>query len=587
MPMEVHMPTGDVVVVIGGAAGDGVASTGQIYATTCARNGLNVTTYQSYQSVIRGGHIWFRIRASNEKRYSQGDDFNLLIALDQSTLDIHVPQIVPPGGVIFDPSRHGLKEEALPPGVSPLPVPSQEISMDVSGKPIMQNTVALGALMYFLRLDLKVLWSALEKMFGKKGEKVIDLNKTASERGYEHAQEKHESFDFGLKPTGEPKPIMSGNDSIGLGAFAAGVKLLAQYPMTPASSIMHWMAAHSSKYGVVVKQTEDELAAMNMVIGASFAGVRAMTATSGGGYSLMVEATGLAGMTETPAVIVEVQRAGPSTGLPTKTEQGDLNMIFGASQGDFPRIILAPRNPEECFEVGWRAFNLADVYQCPVFILSDLYLGEMWRTVQPPDFEVPIIRGFMANGGEEYSRYKMTDTGISPRAIPGQPGLMFIAGSDEHGESGELISDILAGIPEYVNVRAQMMEKRMSKLETAIKDMRPPELYGPEKAEITVVSWGSTQAAVRDALDILKEEEITANSLEFCDLWPLRAKETRKLLEGASETLIAEVNYTGQFDRLLRAETGFQVKHRLRKYDGEPIYPMEVVRKVREVLHGS
>jgi 2-oxoglutarate ferredoxin oxidoreductase subunit alpha len=581
------MREGDVAIRIGGAAGDGVASTGETYAIACSRSGLHVTTYQSYQSVIRGGHIWFQIRASNEKMYSQGDDFHILLALNQDTIDIHLPEISSPGGVIYDPSRHRLDEEALPPGVKALPIPTQEISMEVTGKPLMQNTVALGAIMHFLRLDVEVLGSALAKLFKRKGEKIIELNKDTARRGYEHAKERYEPFDFGLKPAGEPRPIMSGNQSICLGAVAAGVKLLAQYPMTPASSIMHWMAVHGPRYGVVVKQTEDELAAMNLIIGANFSGVRAMTATSGGGYSLMVEATGLAGMTETPAVIVEVQRAGPSTGLPTKTEQGDLDMIFGASQGDYPRIILAPRNPEECFEMAWRAFNLADVYQCPVFIISDLYLGEMWRTVTPPNFEVPIVRGLMANGGSEFRRYKVTDTGISPRAFPGQPGLMFIAGSDEHNEKGDLISDVMAGIPEHVNERARQMDKRMRKLKTALKEMRPPELYGPENADITIISWGSTQAAVRDALVILEDEGITANSLEFFDLWPLRAAETREMLERTSETLVVEGNYTGQFTRLLRAETGFEVKNRFYKYDGEPFYPRDVVRRVKEVLHGS
>ncbi len=582
------MPVGDVSIRIGGAAGDGVASTGETYAIAGARSGLNVTTYQSYQSVIRGGHIWFQIRVANEKRYSQGDGFHLLVALNQSTLDIHLPQVTPPGGVLFDPSRHKMKEEALPPGISSLPVPTQDISMEVSGKPIMQNTVALGALMHLLKFDMEVLESSLEKLFAKKEQKIIDLNKTAAMRGHDYSAEHYEAFDFGLKPTGKRRPIMSGNQSICLGALAGGVKLLAQYPMTPASSIMHWMAVHASKYGVLLKQTEDELAAMNLVVGANFAGVRAMTATSGGGYSLMVEATGLAGMTETPAVIVEVQRAGPSTGLPTKTEQGDLNMIFGASQGDFPRIILAPRNPEECFEVAWRAFNLAETYQCPVFIISDLYLSEMWRTVEPPSFEVPIMRGLMANGGEEeYRRYRITDTGISPRAVPGQPGLMFTAGSDEHNEKGDLVSDVLAGIPEHVNERAMQVAKRMRKLESAVKDMKPPELYGPDTADMTIISWGSSQAAVRDSLDLLKEEGIAANSMEFCDLWPLRAKESRKMLKAASETLIVEGNYTGQFTRLLRAETGVQVENHLYKWDGEPFYPKQVAEKVMEVLHGS
>ncbi|MFQ5907994.1 MAG: 2-oxoacid:acceptor oxidoreductase subunit alpha [Thermoplasmata archaeon] len=581
------MPEGDVAVRIGGAAGDGVTSTGEIYAITCARSGLHVTTYESYQSVIRGGHVWFQIRAANEKRYSQGDTFHLLAGLDQQTLDIHVPLLTPPGGVIFDADRHDLDASTLPEGVRSFPLPSQAISMDVSGKPLMQNVATLGAIVHHVGLDLKVLNSGLAKMFGRKGEEIVKLNETVAERGYEHAQEHHKAHAFGLRPNEEGRPLMSGNQSICLGALAGGVKLVAQYPMTPASSIMHWMAAHAKDYGVLLKQTEDELAAMNLIIGANYAGARAMTATSGGGYSLMVEATGLAGMTETPAVIVEVQRAGPSTGLPTKTEQGDLQMVFGASQGDFPRIILAPRNPEECFEAAWRAFNLAESYQCPVFIMSDLYLGEMWRTVEPPDFQVPIVRGLVVEEGEEdYHRYKITESGISPRALPGESGLMFVAGSDEHNEKGELLSDVLAGIPEHIDTRARMMDKRMRKLETALNEMKPPELWGPESADLTLVSWGSTQAAVRDALEILQGNGVTANSLEFSDLWPLRVEEARNALEAASETLIIEANHTGQFHRLLRSETGIRSDHEFLKYDGEPFYPREVARKAQEVLRG-
>ncbi|MFQ5918967.1 MAG: 2-oxoacid:acceptor oxidoreductase subunit alpha [Thermoplasmata archaeon] len=581
------MPEGDVAIRIGGAAGDGVTSTGEIYAITCARSGLHVTTYESYQSVIRGGHVWFQIRAANEKWHSQGDTFQLLVGLDQQTLDVHAPLLSAPGGVIFDEDRHDLDASVLPEGVNSLPVPAQAISMDVSGKPLMQNVATLGALVHYLGIDRKVLGGSLAKMFGRKGEEIVKLNETVAEKGRRHAQEQHDPFEFGLRPNGEGRPLMSGHQSLCLGALAGGVKLVAQYPMTPASGIMHWMAAHSKDYGVVVKQTEDELAAMNLIIGANFAGARAMTATSGGGYSLMVEATGLAGMTETPAVIVEAQRAGPSTGLPTKTEQGDLQMVFGASQGDFPRIILAPRNPEECFEAAWRAFNLAESYQCPVFIVTDLYLGEMWRTVELPDFQVPIVRGLVAEDGEEeYRRYEITKSGISPRALPGQSGLMFVAGSDEHDEKGELISDVLAGIPEHIDTRTRMMDKRMRKLETALTEMNPPELWGPAEADLTVVSWGSTQAAVRDAVEILKTEGTRVNSLEFFDLWPLRVEEATEALESASETLIVEGNYTGQFHRLLRAETGIRVAHELHKYDGEPFYPREIVRKTQEVLNG-
>ncbi len=579
------MTKGEVAVRVGGAAGDGVASTGETLALTLARTGLHVTTYQSYQSVIRGGHIWFQIRGANNKIQSQGDTFDVLLTLDQQTLDIHTSTVAQGGAIVYDPGRFKLKPEALPPGVTAVPVPTQEFSMKASGKPLMSNTASLGAVMFLLGVPLEALGAAIEKQFGKKDPKVIEQNIQVAQIGYDHARANHRVLDLGLQANGQPRMVMSGNQAICLGALAAGCKFVAQYPMTPASSIMHWMAKHAAKYGVVLKQAEDEIAALNMVIGASFAGARAMTATSGGGYSLMVEATGLAGMTETPAVIIECMRAGPSTGLPTKTEQGDLNMVLGASQGDFPRIVLAPRNPEEAFEATWRAFNFAEVYQCPVFVLSDLYLSEMWRTAEPPNLEVPIVRGMMANGGQgQYNRYRITETGVSPRALPGQEGLAFTAGSDEHNEHGELISDVLAGIPEHVRMRAQMMEKRMRKLQYAAQEMRPPELWGPREAAITIISWGSSQAAVREAVEPLGREGIRANSLEYCDLWPFPTEASKRILGSAKKIMTVEGNYTGQFTRLLRAETGIEVKDKLLKYDGEPFYPSEIAAKAREVV---
>jgi len=353
--------------------------------------------------------------------------------------------------------------------------------------------------------------------------------------------------------------------------------------MTPASGILHWMAAHASKYGVVVKQAEDELAAINMAIGASHAGVRSMVATSGGGYSLMVEATGLAGMTETPVVIVEAQRAGPSTGLPTKTEQGDLNMMLGASQGDFPRAIIAPRNVEECFYQTARAFNLADRYQGPVFVAEDLYLAEGLETVDTLDLNVPIDRGLLADGEGEFKRYKFTGSGVSPRAFPGQEGRIFVAASDEHDEKGVLVSDVLAGVPEHIETRRLMVEKRMRKMKGMLSEMRPPELHGPGDAEVTLVCWSSTQGPVREAVKLLEKEGVRASSLEFVDIYPMRG-DVGEMLRSCRRLVAVENNYTGQLARLVRAETGVKIPHKILKYDGEPFYPQQIVARVREAL---
>src|SRR5438094_5015832 len=393
---------------------------------------------------------------------------------------------------------------------------------------------------------------------------------------------------LGLAYPNQAKYLMPGNEAVCLGALAAGVKFLAQYPMTPASSILHWMAAHGPKYGVVVKQVEDELAAMNMAVGAGFAGVRSMTATSGGGFSLMVEAIGQAGMTETPLVAVLVQRSGPSTGLPTKTEQGDLNLALGAGQGDWPRAILAPRHPEECFSLTAQAFNLAEIYQTPVIVISDLYLGEGFRTVEKPDFNVPIVRGMMAADGgtaKDFRRYQITESGVSPRALPGTKGFQFIGATDEHMESGELISDVLSGLPEFVEERRKMHEKRMRKLDGLRKDTPRPEIWGPKNADLTVILWGSTWGAAHEAiLQVQEKEGLKANSLEFPTIFPFHVEETLQLLRGVKQSLAVEGNYTGQFSRLLRAETGYKPDHFYGRYDGEPFASRDIADKIVEVV---
>lgn len=579
----------EFVLRIGGSAGDGGSSTAESFAKICTRSGLYVFTYTSYQSVIRGGHVWVQVRASEEPLLSQGERPHVLICLNQPTADIHAPMVREGGAIIFDSDTVKVGRDQLSEGIRILGFPLARIARDHGNNPLMKNTVALGAAVRLLDLDLKVVEGAFRTIWGDKKEEVVQGNVRAAKAGYDHAGENGGSLNLGLRYSNKARILITGNEAIALGALAAGCKFLAQYPMTPASSIMHWMADHAPEHGVVVKQVEDELAAVNMAIGAGFTGVRAMTATSGGGFSLMVEGLGQGGMVEAPVVVVLAQRAGPSTGLPTKTEQGDLNLVLGAGQGDWPRAVIAPRNTQECFRHTAEAFNLADVYQTPIIVMSDLYLSEGYRTVDGFDFNVPIIRGLLAaDGGDaqgHYLRYRITESGVSPRAIPGQKGFQFDAGTDEHDEKGELISDVLAGIPEYVEIRRRMMEKRMRKLQGLLRDTKGPELWGPKKADLTLISWGSSQGPVREAiLDVQESDGITANSLEYAYLFPFHTEETIEALGGAKKTLAVEGNYTGQFARLLTAETGRKPDAVLGKYDGEPFYPSEIVAKIREVV---
>jgi len=587
--LRVSMEQKEIILRIGGSAGDGGTSAAESFAKICTRSGLYAFTYTSYQSVIRGGHVWVQVRASEEPVLSQGERPHVLICLNQPTADIHASHVRDGGAIIFDSDNIKIDTQRLAGAVRLLSFPLARVARDHGNNPLMKNTVALGAAICLSEMDMRVVESAFRAIWGDKKEEVVQANLNAAIAGYNYAEEHGGSLNLGLRYTYKPRLLITGNQAIALGALAAGCKFLAQYPMTPASSIMHWMAEHAPEHGVVVKQVEDELAAVNMAIGAGFTGVRAMTATSGGGFSLMVEGLGQGGMVEAPVVVVLAQRTGPSTGLPTKTEQGDLNLVLGAGQGDWPRAVLAPRNTQECFRLTAEAFNLADVYQTPVIVMSDLYLSEGYRTTDGFDFNVPIIRGFLAaDGGEkegEYLRYKITESGVSPRSIPGQKGLQFAAGSDEHDEHGVLISDVLAGIPEYVELRKRMMEKRMRKLQGLLRDTKGPELWGVRDADLTIISWGSSQGPIREAIQNLRDsDEIAVNSLEFSYLFPFHAQDTLEILRGAKKTLAVEGNYTGQFSRLLTAETGYKPDRFFGKYDGEPFYPSEVAAKVREVI---
>ena len=582
----------EVSVRAGGEAGDGIASVGEILSRSFARMGLHVFGFNAYQSVIRGGHVYFQARASDRRVYSQGDGIDVLYCLNHATFDIHHADLRPGGVAIYDPEKFSLTENDAPPGTRLLAVPTLELARKYATQAILQNAVGLGATAYLSGIPLNVLQSVIVDSFGHKKGDVVTWNQGASADGYEFAQKHASPLDRAVSPRGEGKLLMTGNQGIALGAAAAGVKFLAQYPMTPASSIMHWMAEHSRSLGIVVKQAEDELAAVNMAIGASFAGVRAMTATSGGGFSLMVEALGMAGMTEVPVVVVDSMRAGPSTGLPTKTEQGDLNLMLGAGQGEFPRAILAPSHPREAFYAMIDAFRLAEEWQTPVLVASDLHLSESFCTVDRgelplKDLTVEPIATATVTPGAEFHRYAYTESGVSPRSIPGQPGLQFIAGSDEHDERGHLISDIRAGIPVWVNERTKMMDKRMRKLEGLRRSAPPPSLEGAPAAEVTFVSWGSSVGAIRDAMAILDAQGIPTNLLYLRTVFPLDGAALTATLKAARRTLLVEANYSGQLGRLIRAETGVLLVDRLLKYNGEPFSPHEIVAKARELTgHG-
>ena len=577
------MKTDEVVIRVGGAAGDGVQSAGLIIAKAFSRSGLHANTYNYYQSIIRGGQSWYQIRASDRKVRSQGDNVNVMIALNKDSLERHTSPTINEGGaspigkdglVIYDQSISDFRKGDCQYCALPL----SEIAARHGKNALMKNTVAIGAAMASIGINFEVLASVIRDQFGNKGT-AAEENVKAAKEGYDHYLQNFKKLNVTLKTSSKKFYLISGGESLALGAVNAGMKMYVAYPMTPASSALHYLAEHEKDFKIFVKIPEDEISAVNMAIGANYAGVRAMTGSSGGGFSLMVEALGMSGMMEVPLVIYESQRAGPSTGLPTKTEQGDLNLVIGASQGDFPRIVLAPRNVEDAFYCTREAFNLAEKYQVPVIVMSDLYVAEHYETVEKFDLNFKIERGKIASpGSENYRRYEYTSDGISFRALPGTAELMHNEDSDEHNEYGDVVSDAVTD----PTLRVESMKKRMRKLDGYIREMPPTPTYRYDDAEIAIIQWGGTQGVVEEAVDALREKGIRVGLIEINRVYPLNP-DIGKLLHGKKQIIVVENNYSGQMNRLLRSE--FLVKTDLvTKFDGESFYPGALTEEIEAII---
>ncbi|MEM4389246.1 MAG: 2-oxoacid:acceptor oxidoreductase subunit alpha [Candidatus Micrarchaeia archaeon] len=581
----------DVVWKIGGEAGYGIASIGLTFAKACARGGLHVFTDSGYPSRIRGGHNTFLVRVSERPVHAHSDRCDILVALDAQTIEENARELKPGGVLIYDGEKDG--EAASKVGRADIElfnVPFIRIARELGVDVLMKNTITLGASMALLDYGVDIVAEMIRKTYGRKGAAIVDANIRSLNAGFDYAKKNYRGeFSKKLRRVkGAPRRmVLDGNAAISLAAVQAGCRFLAQYPMTPSSAILSNLAAIERKYNIVVKQTEDELAALNMAIGAGYAGVRALTATSGGGFSLMVEALGLAGSAEVPVVIVEGQRPGPSTGMPTWTEQGDLRFVIHASQGEFPRVVLAPGDVEECYYKTIEAFNLAEKYQVPVIILTDKFLAENYKTCEffRTGREIRIERGKLlsdaeaARLGNEVKRFEFTEDGVSPRPIPGQPGGVHMVAGDEHNEFGEIDESELN--------RTRMMDKRMRKMEGILRELEPPKVLGSRHAMVTLVGWGSTKGIALDAIELLAEEGITANYIHFCNLWPFKAAEAKELLSSAKNLVLVENNKTGQLGGLIREQTGIEFKHRLLKYSGRQFFPSEIFHFVREVFGGG
>lgn len=567
---------------IAGAAGQGVESSGAGFSEALCKGGLHIFGLPDYMSRIRGGLNSFQVRVHEQALHTHEDAVHILLPLNKEALEAYQDDVVKGGGIIYDSGLKVDRRAVSGRGRKAMPVPLIEIAKE-HGEQVMANTAALGAAAGVVEYSFERLADVIRKNFRRKGPEVVAANLRVGRTAYLYAQERYAAdFEWKLEqvPGAPPRMVMAGNQAFALGALAGGCRFVSAYPMTPATSIIEWMAKHEHEFGIVAKHAEDEIAAVCMAIGANFVGARAMTATSGGGFSLMVEALGLAGMCEVPLVVFEGQRGGPSTGLPTRTEQSDLLFVLNASQGEFPRLVLAPGSIEECFACGWRAFNLAEKYQTPVIVLSDELLASSLRTVEADaiDFDsVQIDRGRLLSTEDldalsgPYKRHLFTDDGISPRALPGHPSAVYATASDEHDEFGHIV--------EEMHNRAKMMQKRMQKLETARQEIEPPLRYGPEEAPVILVGWGSTYGVLHEVVDRLQGQ---ARQVHFRDLWPFPAAAAVEALQGG-KVVVVENNYTAQFKRLLQGETCIKVHHTILRYDGRAFSPEDILDGLKEV----
>ena len=577
-----------ISMLVGGPAGAGINRSGYLFSKACLRGGLYIFGSNDYQSLIRGGHNFYTVKVSDEPVYSPQKSVDLLIALDKKTILNHKDELVSGAAIIYDGDQITLTAEELGrDDIKLIIVPLRKIVKGLQGSSIMENTVAIGATIALLDYDPELMNDVLRDTFNPK---ITKLNISAAKRGYDYIKEHYNAADFGyhLKKTDSiinKRFLLTGNEAIGLGAITAGCKFYAAYPMTPATSILHFLAPLDREYNMIVIQTESEIAAINMVAGASFAGVRSMTATSGGGFCLMTEALGMIGMTETSPVIVLVQRPGPSTGLPTYTGQGDLRFAIHASQGEFPRVVIAPGDVEESYYLTLDAFNLAEKFQVPAIIISDKHLAESHQTVEAFDqARKKIDRGNLIIKEkyailEDYKRHQFTENGISPRVIPGTKGAIVRTNADEHNELGYTTEDPTLTI--------KMTDKRFKKLQGLTKELQSYEtlkLHGPKRADVTIIGWGSTKGSILETMKILNKENAKMNFLQIVYLYPFPTVKLQDILKSVKKSIIVEQNKTSQLSGLIKEHLLLSLDHTILKYDGRPFNPEDLAQNIMEVL---
>ena len=555
----------DVAIVVAGQAGQGIQTIESILTMVLKRSGYHVFATKEYMSRIRGGSNSTLIRVGYERVPANVDRIDILVPLDDDAID-HLSSRISPETLIIG-ERQSLNTECEIVDIS-----FTRVAEKAGGK-IYANTVAIAVLYGVLEGELRILEEYLSDHFEKKGESVVSGNLEAARQGYRMGCELRSSgkaaFQMLKRPETANEILISGGEAVALGAISGGCRFIASYPMSPGTAVLTYMARHDSLFGIVVEQAEDEIAAVNMAIGAWYAGGRAMVTTSGGGFALMEEGVSLAGITESPLVVHIGQRPGPGTGMATRTEQADLDLALHSGHGEFPRIIYAPGRIEEAFKLTHRAFNAADQYQVPVFVLTDQYFIDSYYCVPDLDTDAAGVKDHTVRTLADYKRYAFTEDGISPRGVPGFGDGLVCVDSHEHTEEGH--------ITEGIELRNRMMEKRMGKMDLIAHDSVAPTLIGPDKYRVLVICWGSNYHIVAEAVALLRKDDIAV--LHFSQVFPL-PPETSDLLERADTTILVENNYTGQFGRLLKAYAGFDAGHNIRQYDGRPFCSEALAKKI-------
>ncbi|MGZ4903341.1 MAG: 2-oxoacid:acceptor oxidoreductase subunit alpha [Halobacteriota archaeon] len=564
---------------IGGEAGYGIMTVGEIFSRAFVRGGYFVVAHTEYPSLIRGGHNTFQVRIDDTLIRAPIRPIDVLVALNAQTVDLHLDKLVP-GGVVVHDSK-SFKAAQGRSDVMWCDVPLAQLVKDLHLPKVTLNMAAMGASVALIGYDLELLNEVIRDFFEDKGQEIVAQNVSAATAGYEYATQAYPDAYKGGMPriANTDKMTLTGNDAICMGALKAGMKFIAIYPMTPTHNIMTYMAAHKAEYGVAMVQPEDEIAGINMAIGASFGGARSMVATAGGGFSLMVEGLGLAGMTETPLVIVEGQRPGPSTGLATRTAQGDLRFCLHASQGDFVRVVVAPGDPEECFYEGFNVFNLADALQTPVLLLTDKHLATSYFTAAPFDTTgLRVDRGMLLTDDvpADFKRYESTPSGVSARTIPGTPGGVFNSNSDEHDERGY--------VSEQRRIVAKLVDKRCAKYFTAAPMVDGIKYHGNPASDTVLVGWGSTKGAILDAMEYLRADgDVDLGFLQVLYMSPFPSEPVRARLVNKKVILI-ENNRGAQLGSLIKEHAQVRPDHTILQYDGRAFFADDLARRIQEVL---